>query len=94
MDEVGELAQSAPYPLVGFTVADDQADSVPPRRDGISDQLREGEGLSRGDENPIDAGGRQGKVVGLALLQLGIDLPQCSPDQRVVAVDESGQWFW
>ena len=93
VDQVRQLAKAPSYPLRRLTFRDDKPFLVALLRCGAPDEFPDGKGLAGRDEQSVDVRNCQGKVGGLVLLQLHVDVAQAATDERVVAIDEHGQAF-
>lgn len=81
MDKVGELTETASYSFRGLAVGNGEAYLEASSGTGPTDELPNGEGLARMNENTIDMGYCQCEVGGFVFLQLHIDNAELATDE-------------
>ena len=91
VDEVRQLAQTAPDALRGLALGDGQPFFVALALGGAPHLFPDGEGLAGTDQQTVDVLYGQSQIGGLVLLQLHVDIAQAAADKGVVAIDDHGQ---
>ena len=91
VEQVGELAHTAPYPLFGHAVLQHHAREIAPFRGASPHQPPEGKGFAGGDEDAVHTGGCQSQTDCLIVLQPGVHLSKCSADEGIVGINQMGQ---
>ena len=91
VDQVRQLAQSAPDALAQPAAGDGQSLLIALAAGGVAHRAPEGKGFAGGDDQPVHLCGGQLQVAGLALLQPGVYPGQPAADYRAVALHQSGQ---
>ena len=91
VDEVGELAQSAPNALRGCSLGNGKSLFIAFLGCGAPYLMPHREGLARADNESVDMLDSQGEVGGLVFLQLHIDITQATTNEGVVAIDDHGE---
>lgn len=91
MYEVGELAHASAFSLCGTATGNGQSFLEAASFGVTSHQTPERERLSRTDDDAIHAGGGDGEIDGLVLLQLHVHVAQSSANQRIMFFDDDWQ---